>query len=201
MGAAGEPVRQTAPQRTGAPVGVYRPRRPRASPLYRLLDDHFQTFTTVYDERFAPRWGPWRRVVPAVVEKFLACGILEHGFARVRCGGCRHKYLLAFSCKCRYFCPSCHAKRLAVWSLWLEETLLAPVPHRQVVLTVPKRLRGKQLRSGQRVQGVSPVIADDSQALIYKLSRRWNSGSPTFCTMRWKRGYFRSGSNTAWALR
>lgn len=38
-------------------------------------------------------------------------------------------------------CPSCHAKRLARWSLWLEETLLAPVPHRQVVLAVPKRLR------------------------------------------------------------
>lgn len=123
------------------PVGVYRPRRARASPLYRLLDEQFRAFTTVYDERFAPRWGPWRRVVAEVVEKFLACGILEHGFARVRCGGCRHEYLLAFSCKCRYFCPSCHAKRLAVWSLWLEETLLAPVPHRQVVLAVPKRLR------------------------------------------------------------
>ena len=34
-----------------------------------------------------------------------------------------------------------HAKRLARWSLWLEETLLAPVPHRQVVLAVPKHLR------------------------------------------------------------
>jgi hypothetical protein len=34
--------------------------------------------------------------------------------------------LLAFSCKARYFCPSCHAKRLALWTLWLEESLLAP---------------------------------------------------------------------------
>ena len=32
-------------------------------------------------------------------------------------------------------------KRLAFWGLWLEETLLADVPHRQVVLAVPKRLR------------------------------------------------------------
>ena len=46
------------------PVDVYRPRQPRASPLYRLLDEHFQTFATVSDERFAPRWGPWRRVDP-----------------------------------------------------------------------------------------------------------------------------------------
>ncbi|MHB1096179.1 MAG: transposase zinc-binding domain-containing protein [Gemmatimonadaceae bacterium] len=43
----------------------------------------------------------------------------------------------AFSCKCRYFCPSCHAKRLALWAAWLDSTLLAPVPHRQVVLAIP----------------------------------------------------------------
>ena len=40
-----------------------------------------------------------------------------------------------------HFCPSCHARRLAAWSLWLEEQLPAHVPHRQVVFTVPKRLR------------------------------------------------------------
>ncbi|MGH7612871.1 MAG: IS91 family transposase [Gemmatimonadales bacterium] len=123
------------------PVGVYRPRRAQASPLFRLVQDHFRTLQTVYDERFAPTYGAWRAVVPEVADKFLACGVLEHGFARVRCDACAHEYLLAFSCKARYFCPSCHAKRLALWTLWLEETLLAPVPHRQVVLTIPKRLR------------------------------------------------------------
>jgi hypothetical protein len=148
------------------PVGVYRPRRARASPLYRLLDEHFQTFATVYDERFAARWGPWRRVVAEVVEKFLACGILTHGFARVRCAGCRHEYLLAFSCKCRYFCPSCHAKRLALWSLWLEETLLAPVPHRQVVLTVPKRLRPYFLYNRSLLGDLSRVAARTLTAFV-----------------------------------
>ena len=59
----------------------------------------------------------------------------------MRGAACAHEYLLASSCKGRYFCPSCHAKRLTLWALWLEETLLAPVPHRQVVLTIPKRLR------------------------------------------------------------
>ncbi|NIM52354.1 MAG: IS91 family transposase, partial [Gemmatimonadales bacterium] len=141
MGASAAAAKSRAPGDAPGSLGVYRPRRPRASPLYRLLEDHFAEFSTVYDERFAHRYGYWRPVVAEVVEKFLACGILKHGFARVRCGGCAHEYLLAFSCKCRYFCPTCHAKRLALWGLWLEETLLAPVPHRQVVLTVPKRLR------------------------------------------------------------
>ena len=58
---------------------------------------------------------------------------------------CAHEYLLAFSCKCRYFCPSCHAKRLAIRTQWLDTTLLAPVPHRQVVLNIPKRLRARCL--------------------------------------------------------
>jgi hypothetical protein len=39
------------------------------------------------DERFAPLYGEWRPVVGEVVGKFLACGILAHGFARVRCPG------------------------------------------------------------------------------------------------------------------
>jgi len=125
-------------------VGVYRPHRAAASPLFRLLQDHFPAFHSCYEERFAATYGDWRPVVREVAEKFLTCGILAHGFARVRCerAGCGHEYLLAFSCKARYFCPSCHARRLALWTLWLEETLLArAVPHRQVVLTIPKRLR------------------------------------------------------------
>lgn len=74
----------------------------------------------------------------------MACGILEDGFARVRWGGCRREYLLAFSSKCRYVCPSCHAKRLARWSLWLEESLLAPVPHPAAPGGLPARLLGSK---------------------------------------------------------
>ena len=156
MGAPAAPA--TATVRAGS-VGLYRPRRPRASPLYRLLEEHFAEFSTVYDERFAHRYRYWRPVIAEVVEKYLACGILEHGFARVRCGACKHEYLLAFSCKCRYFCPSCHAKRLALWGLWLEETLLADVPHRQVVLAVPKRLRPYLLYNRALLGDVSRVAA------------------------------------------
>lgn len=40
--------------------------------LYRLIENHFEEFATVYDERFARRWGYWRPVVARVVEKYLA---------------------------------------------------------------------------------------------------------------------------------
>jgi hypothetical protein len=124
-----------------------------------LIEDHFGEVCTVCDEGFARRWGYWRKVVGEVVDKFQACGILKHGFARVRCGGCKHEFLLAFSCKCRYFCPSCHAKRIALWGIWLEETLLADVPHRQVVLSVPKRLRPYFLYDRKLLGELSRVAA------------------------------------------
>src|SRR4030042_374173 len=63
------------------------------------------------------------------------------------------------SCKGRYFCPSCHAKRLARWTLWLDETLLAPVPHRQVVLTIPQRLRPYCLYRRARLGELAPLAA------------------------------------------
>jgi hypothetical protein len=56
----------------------------------------------------SPRWLLEERVI----ERFLECGDPHHGFARVYCPECRHDYLLAFSCKARYLCPSCHQKRV-----------------------------------------------------------------------------------------
>ena len=76
-----------------------------------------------------------------VIERFLKCGDAHHGFARVYCPECRHDYLLAFSCKARYFCPSCHQKRVLAYGDWVEQNVLAAVPHRQYVFTVPRMLR------------------------------------------------------------
>jgi len=41
------------------------------------------------------------------------------------CDACGHDYLLAFSCKTRYFCPSCHQKRVLPYGEWVEENVLA----------------------------------------------------------------------------
>jgi len=93
-----------------ATCGVYKLRRPQASPLFRFVSDHLQRLQPVYDDRFAREYGPWRPVVGQVAEQFLACGVLEHGVARIRCDACTHEDLLAFSCQCRYVCPSCSAQ-------------------------------------------------------------------------------------------
>ena len=56
-------------------------------------------------------------------------------------GDCRHERFVAFSCKQRCTCPSCHHKRALLTALHVAEEVCAPVAHRQVVLTIPKRLR------------------------------------------------------------
>lgn len=37
---------------------------------------------------------------------YLKCGILAHGFLRLRCNTCMRELLVAFSCKLRGICPS-----------------------------------------------------------------------------------------------
>jgi len=82
-----------------------------------------------------------RRVEENVIERFLACGDPQHGFARIDGDKCRYACILAFSCKARYFCPSCHQKRVLAYGEWVEANVLAPVPHRQYVFTLPRLLR------------------------------------------------------------
>ncbi|MBC8876048.1 MAG: transposase zinc-binding domain-containing protein, partial [Planctomycetes bacterium] len=77
------------------PLDLYRPRDPQASDLSRLMDEHFDAFQQVYDERFAAKCGYWRPVVERSVAAFLKCGELEEGFARVRCPDCKHEMFVA----------------------------------------------------------------------------------------------------------
>ncbi|MCP3890803.1 MAG: hypothetical protein GY702_18315 [Desulfobulbaceae bacterium] len=45
------------------------------------------------------------------------------------------------ACCGRWFCPSCHNKKVVQFGHHLKETVLYPVPHRQYVFSIPKILR------------------------------------------------------------
>lgn len=120
---------------------VYHPRDHEASPFFTLVHDYFDDFEHVYPERFEKRYGFWRPVIRSSINKFLKCGDLNEGFARVRCPDCGSEFFVAFSCRQRCCCPSCDQKRALLLGHRITEEIVFPVPHRQWVFTIPKRLR------------------------------------------------------------
>ncbi len=122
---------------------TYEPRKPRASDYFRCTEAHFEELEALWDERYTNRYGFWRPYVMQVIYRYryLECGDLHRGFARVKCFDCNYEYLLPFSCKRRHFCPTCHQKRVVVFGEQLCENILKYVPHRQWVFSIPKRLR------------------------------------------------------------
>ena len=72
---------------------LFRPRRPQATPLYRLVEAHYGDVRDAWEERYEGHYGFWRSFTDKAVGAYLDCGILENGFARVRCGACRAEYL------------------------------------------------------------------------------------------------------------
>jgi ribosomal protein S27E len=93
------------------PCKFYSPRDHEASPFYKVVRDYFDEFERVYPQRYQERYGYWRPVIRASIDKFLKCGDLKEGFARVRCPDCKAEYFVGFSCRARGCCPCCGQKR------------------------------------------------------------------------------------------
>lgn len=111
----------------------YRPRQPRASPVWQILHDHWTAFRrarAIHDDH-----------LDQTVQAFLRCGDFRSGFTRWRCPDCEHEFLLAFTCKQRGLCVTCAQRRTLTLAPYIAETVCLAVPYRHVVLTVPRLLR------------------------------------------------------------
>ena len=107
--------------------------------LYRVVAEYLDAFLNA-----AAHHADGSRL-PHFVEQefrdFLTCGVLAHGFARLRCGDCAFERLVPFSCKGRGFCPSCGGRRMTECAARLVDGGLPRVPVRQWVLSLPHRVR------------------------------------------------------------
>ena len=124
-------------------LGSYRPRDPESTPFFQCLEDYLgrvQGELPIFSMP-PPEYGPLRSVVEKTVQRFLECGLLRHGFARLKCAQCPHQAVLAFSCKTRCFCPSCQAKQAAAFLEQALEEVLEEVDHRLLVWTISRVLR------------------------------------------------------------
>ena len=108
--------------------------------LHELVARHAQTMLAELRDA-DPEGGGLPRYVERELAAYLRCGVLAHGFTRVRCQTCHHEIVVAFSCKSRGICPSCTARRMADTAAHLVTRVLPRAPYRQWVFTVPKPLR------------------------------------------------------------
>ena len=123
---------------------------------------------------FAPSWLEWReaaeRPVPGHVEEelrgYLECGILCFGFGRALCTGCGQGFVIAFSCKGRGVCPSCNGRHMAQTAAHLVDHVIPPVPVRQWVISVPKRLRGFLADRPAAVAALTRIFIEEIERLL-----------------------------------
>jgi hypothetical protein len=136
--------------------------------LYEAVKDNLATLLAEASEvgRGLPRY------VERDFAKYLECGVLAHGFARVRCESCKDELLVAFSCKGRGVCPSCNAKRAHVTAVHLVEQVLPHVPYRQWTLSFPHRVRWVLLKDVGLLSDVLTVFLRAVFALQRRRARR-----------------------------
>ena len=162
---------QASQLRSNSPA-VYVRHRPETTLLYQVIREYWPEFQ-------AELAGHGRQL-PAYVTKefdeYLKCGMLEHGFLRVRCESCHDEKLVAFSCKRRGFCPSCGARRMADSAALLVDDILPRQPMRQWVLSVPFPLRFL-FASNPKV--MNRVLAIGYRTIASHLTRKAGFTKPT----------------------
>ncbi len=136
----------------GAAPTHYERHRPEQTELYRLVQEHAASFFAQVEQASGVGLP---KFVRDEFEAFLECGILAHGFLRLRSADCAHDKLVAFSCKRRGFCPSCGARRMAETAAHLVDHVIPNVPVRQWVLSLPIGLR---LLLASQAQLLTPVL-------------------------------------------
>jgi len=118
-------------------IEVYKRREPDKTDLYEIVRANLANFIATTEAADRP-------LPPHVIDElqaYLRCGILAHGFARVRCPDCGFDRLVAFSCKGRGFCPSCYGRHMAQGAAHLVDHVIPQVPMRHWVLSLPPPLR------------------------------------------------------------
>jgi ribosomal protein S27E len=135
-------------------IEQYKRHRPETTLLYQLIERYYPDFNA----NLAEQGKHLPKYVEREFDEFLRCGRLEHGFLRAVCGDCKHEKLVAFSCKCRGFCPSCGARRMAESAALLVDDVLKGYPVRQWMLSLPTPLRLLLARYPNELSKVMRII-------------------------------------------
>ena len=140
----------------------YQRRRPEKTPLYKIVSECLEGWLADRSAREHP-------VAGSIEEEFrgyLTCGLLCFGFARALCTRCPQRFVVAFSCKRRGVCPSCNGRHMAQTAAHLVDHVVPPVPVRQWVISLPKRLRGVLGDRPKAVAAVTRIFLAEIEKLL-----------------------------------
>lgn len=118
--------------------------------------------------RFAPAYLQQQRIgasARSTLESLLRCRTAALGGHRYDCEDCGYTAVLHNSCGNRH-CPQCQGARRRRW-VEAQQRLLLPVPHFQVVFTLPAELRPIARRFPREVYG---VLFQAAQQTLQKLA-------------------------------
>jgi len=128
----------TSPRTGHGSSTAHQRHEPEKTVLYKIVSEHLETFLDEVRDHYEK---PLPKYVEKELRDYLACGLLQHGFAKAVCKDCGRTILVAFSCKRRGTCPSCNARRMCNGAAHLVDHVIPDVPVRQWVLSVPFELR------------------------------------------------------------
>jgi len=162
----------------------YVPRLAEKSVLHEVVRENLETFLAQARARTEHGFGV-PRFVDEELRAFLRCGLVNYGFARVRCGTCCHEFFVAFSCKRRGVCPSCSGRRAAECAIHLVDKVFPTTPTRMWTLTFPRRLRfalAKDARLATTILGIWHRALSSSYRLLAKKEgfKATRTGAVTF---------------------
>ena len=135
---------------------VYRPRNAEASVLHLVIREHLEEFL-----RAAANRADGARLPEFIVREFrefLTCGVLAHGFARVRCGRCAFERLVPFDLDVLR-CPRCAGRM----------ELIATVDDPAVVVRILAHLGLPGARDGPEPAASVAPPRDDQPTLPFAL--------------------------------
>ena len=82
---------------------------------------------------------------------------------------------VGFSCKRRCLCPSCHKKRQIEFGEFVAEQILESVPHRHVVLSLPRRLRPYFRRPRRRLAKLAHAAYETLKDFLQIAADTWTA--------------------------
>jgi hypothetical protein len=103
----------------------------------RIFAEHWEAFCGWFEREYGgPVPGNWAENVG----KMLSCGDIREGYYEYRCEECGTTKKVGFTCKSK-LCLRCFKVAVDEWLNQAREVLFEGVVHRQVVVTVPKKIR------------------------------------------------------------